>query len=525
MAKATVRGSFNLFWGLVASSIISALSVTVVQRLLSPDSYALIPIALTAPNMIAMFRDWGVNSAMIQYIAQYKSENRLEDSRDMLEAGLLFELTLGFSLFSASFLSSDFLASFLGDSSISPLIRVTSLNILSGAILTATQSALLAYEKTSLRSITVICQSFLRVSLEPLLLISGLGVFGAILGTALALLIASLISTAILYLSIYRKLPKREGKRHILENMRVLLRYGLPMSISAISTGFLTQFYNVLMVKYCEKQAVGNYASALNFAVLLIFLAEPIATILFPAFSKIGVKKDVETLRSAFQSSVKYTALFIIPVTAGIIALSQPIIYTVVGDKYTAAPQYLAMYVITYLYTALGSLSVGGFLNGLGETKMTMKLTLITAAAGLPLSLLLIPLYGIAGLIFAALIAGIPSLAIGLLWIKRNYGVTVDWYSSGKILAASATAAAMSHLAIAQLSIPSWMQLIVGFLIFLAVYITLVPLIGALSGGDLKNLREMLSELGPFSKLFALLLSVIEKVLALKPSVDSERKL
>jgi len=45
-----------------------------------------------APNLITIFRDWGVNSAMIKYTAQYRSENKADNVKDVLTAGILFEL-------------------------------------------------------------------------------------------------------------------------------------------------------------------------------------------------------------------------------------------------------------------------------------------------------------------------------------------------------------------------------------------------------------------------------------------------
>ena len=48
MAKVSVKGGFNLFWGVIASSIISALGVILVARILSPAEYNLVAIALIA---------------------------------------------------------------------------------------------------------------------------------------------------------------------------------------------------------------------------------------------------------------------------------------------------------------------------------------------------------------------------------------------------------------------------------------------------------------------------------------------
>jgi len=48
MARVSVKGGFNLFWGAAASSIISALGVILVALILSPSEYNLVAIALIA---------------------------------------------------------------------------------------------------------------------------------------------------------------------------------------------------------------------------------------------------------------------------------------------------------------------------------------------------------------------------------------------------------------------------------------------------------------------------------------------
>ena len=143
---------------------------------------------------------------------------------------------------------------------------------------------------------------------------------------------------------------------------------------------------------------------------------------------------------------------------------------------------------------------------------MNLKLTVVTSAIGLPLSIMLIPKHGIIGLIATTLTTGLPSLFIALWYVKKHYGAAIDWTSSAKILLASALAAAITYVIISQLSLFSWIKLIVGALIFLTTYTTTAPLIGAVNKTDTKNLKEMLKALGPFAALFTLPLYIIEKL-------------
>jgi peptidoglycan biosynthesis protein MviN/MurJ (putative lipid II flippase) len=142
-----------------------------------------------------------------------------------------------------------------------------------------------------------------------------------------------------------------------------------------------------------------------------------------------------------------------------------------------------------------------------------MKLGLITLGMGLPLSLILIPMFGIPGLIVTTLVSGIPSTAVGLWWTKRHFGATVDWTSSTRVLVASAVAAVTTYVTISQLNYQYWVELVFGGITFLILYFVAAPLTRAVNKNDVTNLKEMLSDLGPFSLLFHIPLNIVEKLL------------
>ena len=82
-------------------------------------------------------------------------------------------------------------------------------------------------------------------------------------------------------------------------------------------------------------------------------------------------QKERETLRNVFQFSVKYAALLIVPAAAAIMALSKPLVFTLFGTKYAYAPLFLALCAASYLYSALGSLSLGNLINAKEKPQST----------------------------------------------------------------------------------------------------------------------------------------------------------
>jgi lipopolysaccharide exporter len=513
LAKISAKGVFNISWGLAASSIISAVGVMLVAGILSGSDYGLVAIALVGPNFIAIFRDWGVDWATIKYTAQYRSENKQANVESVLVTLISFELLLGFILSMISFLLSGFLANILDRPNIVPLIQIASFTIFADALLKASQAAFTGYERMEFHSVSSIVYSSLKTTFMTLLVVLGFGTFGAIIGLTVAYLFSGIFAIALLYFAIFKNLRKQgNNKLEIRATIKTLFRYGLPLSISAILTGSLAQFYNFLIAIYCTDLIIGNYQVALNFAFIVTFFVMPVLTVLLPAFSKINSQEERNMLGNVFQFSVKYASLLIVPVAFAIIALAQPGVTAIFGEKYSFSPLYLALYAVTFVYTAFGFLSIENLLKSQGKTDFNLKLTIVTSAIGLILNVVLIPAFGIVGLLVTNIVSGVPSMVIALLWIKKKFNATIDWISSVKILLASALATIATFVMTSQLNFNKWLILTVGALIFLIVYLTTAPLLGAINKTDIQNFKEMLKGLGPLSPIFTLPILIIERL-------------
>jgi O-antigen/teichoic acid export membrane protein len=519
IAKVSAKGGFHLLWGLVVSTVISAVGSIFIAILLGADNYGLYGIVLTLPNMLAIFRDMGVNVAMTRYTAQFRAGNRHDELRSVFISGLIFEIILGLVLTIVSFLLSGYLEEIWNRPNIAPLIQIASISILAGALTTSALSLFTGMERMELTSIVWVAQSVIKTVLIVVLVLLGLGTRGATIGYALSTIIGGLVGVILIGV-LYKTLPKPSSlKLEIKAYIGTMLAYGVPISLATILSSFLAQFYLFLLPNVAGNIIIGNYHVAQNFVILITFFATPITTILFPAFSKLDAQKERETLQNAFQYSVKYASLLVVPVTAMVMCLSIPAVSTIFANEYDYAPLFLALLAIQYLYTALGSLSNGNLIYGQGQTTYLLYLTILTCSIGFPMGYLLINSFGVLGLIATSLTAGIPSMLLSLRFIKQRYGVSINWGSSARILISSALSAAVTYAIIGQLQLASWMQLAIGVVTFLVILIPTMLLTRTVSRQDIDNIRSMLSSLGPLSSIANKILSLLEKAMdALKLS-------
>jgi O-antigen/teichoic acid export membrane protein len=513
MGKTSATGSFHMLIGVAASTIIMALGTIVLGRLLSTDEYGLYGIVLVPATFINLFRDWGINSAMTKYIARQRATHKEEEIHNFIAAGLIFEVTTGIALSLLSLLIANLIATtvFQRPESAS-YIAISSVSIISGSLLAVSQASFIGFERMELNSFTLVCQAIVKTAVGPALVLLGYSVLGAVIGNVLGLVAAGTIGLATFYFTLYRPLTKHATTRSsIRKTLGKMLRYGVPLSIYYGLGGILTQIYAFLVIPLTSNTMYGNYLTAFNFSVLLTFLSVPITTVLFPTFAKLDENTEHELVRTVFASSIKYTSILLIPATTAVMVLSGPMIGTLYGEKYVYGPFFLTIYVTGNLFAVLGSLSLGGFLSGLGKTTILMMQSIVTFVIGIPLGLLLIPTIGMTGLIIASTVCGVPSMLWGLHWIWKHYEAKADLKSSTKILAASTLAAAATYLPITLLQTANWIKLIIGLTIFLSVYVLGAPIIGAVSTTDIQNLRTMFSGLGIISKIINIFLRAAEK--------------
>ncbi len=527
MGKTSATGSFQLFIGRIVSTIVLAVGTIIVGIFISDVQYGLYTIALVPATTFLLFQDWGVSFALTKYCANLRAAKKEGELRRIIISGLTFEVITGIALTLISFLTANFVASAIFSNPESAfLVALASIAILFTAIYGVSLSVFIGFERMRLSTVVMIVSAIVQGLVSPLLVFLGFGAFGALVGYTVGSVASGVTGLALLYFAIFRKLPLGSlNKPKILQTLKPLLHYGIPLSIATIISGVTSQIYYFVMASSADVAMIGNYKIATNFAVFLTFFIYPIQTVVFPAFSKIDPTKDKQLLNTVFASSVKYASLFLAPATIALMILAAPLINTIYGDKWASAPLFLTLSIVGNVFVVLGSLSLSQLLSGMGETRMLMRMKALTFCIGVPLAFLLIPTFGIVGLIVVgSLIAGLPSLLFGLYWTWKRYGTKADLRNSAKIFLASAIAGATTYLFMSTFVAASWILLIASALLFLAIYIISIPVVGAVNRMDISNLRVMFSGLGPLSKLLEIPLTIIEKPLSIKEKSSKLQK-
>jgi O-antigen/teichoic acid export membrane protein len=487
VAEDSVRGGFFLISGTALATIILAVTSIVTARLLGPELYGQYTLALVTPQLLFLFTDLGVSQGITKFTAGFRSAGKEAQIKRIVKYGLLLRTITGTAIFALNYLLADYFAAFfLQRPELSFYIRLASLAVLFQALYTTGSAAFVGLDKTEYEALTANITALTKATTSIALVLLGFGVAGAVIGHVASFLSAAITALCMLFILTRRIQAVENHGPQMLNTFRTLIRYGAPLYISLILIGVVPLYQNIVLAMFTTDTAIGNYKAAANFIALMSVISVPIATILLPSFSKLH-HATTEKIRTFFQVVNKYTALIITPLAVLIILFANEIVTLIYGETYQLAPAFLAAYCTLYFLVGLGYLTLGSFYNGLGRTRTTMTISLITFIVLLALSPLLARTYGVIGAILALVVASATGTVYGFYIARRTFHVEFDRRALFKIYLTAGASAIPSTVILHASSLPLALTVAIGGLSYLLTYATLAPAVRIMTRDELQT--------------------------------------
>ena len=514
IAEQAARGGLFLFVGTASSTVVLAIGSIMIARLLGPSGYGLYALTLLMPSLLVSLADVGMNYALIRLPAKLRSEGDYKGSNRAIRLGILLKLSLSVAAFLICYFGADLIATtVLNRAELAPFLRLASILIVFQTLLEATSNSFVGLDFMQYSASIQILYSILKSVLAPAFILIGLGLAGAIAGHLVGIFVAGLTGAAILFTKHVRSTGDTSGSSSV--KIGMLLGYGLPLYLAAILGAFLPQYQSMVLAHFATNVEIGNFNAAWNFNSLLLILMNPIATAMFPMFSKMDTENQRSDLARAFALAVKYTSLILIPASIAVMVFSRDLVYVTYGRGYTLAPQYLIILSALYLLTGLGFSIVGSFLNGVAETRTFLTMSILALAIYLPLGPALVSFGGPYGLLIAYILSEAASVLYGVRQASAKFSARPDLKASGRILLA-ALGAAVPTVGLTRLDPlgTGILDLIIGGMLYLATYMTLAPILKAVDKQDISNLRTILCRTRMVARLANPVLEYEDKLLS-----------
>lgn len=415
--KKKVRDSF--LWVTLTNMIVRGIGFCItifLARLLLPEAFGLVAIAMLIIAFFSLFQDLGISAALIY---------RKTKIKEAANSAFFLNLILSFIFFILVCLSADYVATFFGTREAVLVIKVLSVTfvILS---LGAIQSVLLEKELEFKKKFWVETIPILMYGGVALVLaVNGQGVWSLVF----AYLSQVLIQTILLwFLSTWR--PSFSFSWKITKELLDYGKYVLGFNLLAYGGA---KGDSLVVGKLLSTTSLGFYTLAYSIASLpATSFSQVISKVTFPTYSKLKDKMDV--LKSAYLKVLTLSAVIIIPVNLGLFVLAPEIVHALLGEKWLPIVPVLQVLCFFGILRALGG-TTGPVFYSVGKPKMLFKLNLFALTV---LAILLYPLtskYGILGAGIAALISTVIANTWAFFKVAKILKITLKEIIKGVCLA------------------------------------------------------------------------------------------
>ena len=423
----------------------------VLARLLSPDDYGLLGLVGIVTVVCTALVNGGFTTALI----------RKKDATDD-DYNTVFICNLGMSLllYGVTFLCAPLIADFFSREELTPLVRVSSLGLIIGALGMVQQTRLTKRIDFKTQTKITLVASAVSGVVGIGMALAGFGVW-ALVGQQLT---SQIISTILLY--IYNRwLP---CLRFSIESFHELFGFGWKMMVSILLDAVWKELNQVVVGKFYNPATLGQYTRAKHYAQLFSQnLTAVMERVTYPVLSSIQDEK--ERMVSAYRRMIR-TSMFITTVVLfSLGAVSEPLIYCMIGPKWHEASTYLPLICITYSLYPLHAINLN-MLQVQGRSDLFLGLEIIKKIITLA-PLFIGAFIGIIPMLLTNMVVGIIAYFLNSHYSGRLLGYS-SWMQLRDIVPSYtlAIAIALSVWFLKYLPLSYWivlpMQITVGAAVF-----------------------------------------------------------
>ena len=431
-ARRLVKGSAIVFVALVASGLIAFLLRVFLARSFSVEEYGFFYTALALVSFFGLFRGFGLGSALVKHIPEFKLRGQSSKIKSSITFALLFQAIFAFLVAALLFVFSDQIAlafssladmAVVGMANASLVFKILSIWFFVAIFSPTFRAAFQGFQNMLVYAL----MGFFEILFVLLSVILLVGLFGiGIGGVAFAYVLAALITAVLGLFLFWRGYPRvlREKVRITKPLIKKLFVFALPVFIGGLG-GLIIGYTDTLMIAgFWSSKQVGFYQTAQPAARILWYLATPLVVVLFPMISELWARRERELLGNALHFLTKFSFILIIPAALVFIAFPDVVINLLFGSRYLAGTtvlQILAGAAIVYMLYAI----LVSTINGIGKPIINTKVVGVMASLNLAGNLVLIPVYGIEGAAIATLSAYTLGLVLMFYYARKLVKFTV----------------------------------------------------------------------------------------------------
>lgn len=353
----TSRAVFWSMGGNIGVSAIRFVGTMIIARILAPEEFGIIGMASLFTELIAIFGNLGMTSALIQL---------KETDEEFKSTAFWTNMMCATGLFIVSVLAAPLAANFFNQPDVQPVLTILASMYIFSA-LAITHASLLCKElRFKEMAIIEIISNLVRIFLIVLLALAGFGFWSLVWGNVIERILKT-----IFIVSVHSWRPKFIFSRKKFDR---LFHFGRNIYGQSFVNYFSNNIDFIITGKILGPQSLAFYQFAYNLPHLVLnHVSAGIENVSFPVFSKL---QDERTrLARGFLKSVKYISIVTFPLMAGLAFVAKDFMATMYGAQW--APAVLPLQILCFSGAIRSvTVTIHPVLQAIGRPDITLKYTL-----------------------------------------------------------------------------------------------------------------------------------------------------
>ena len=426
----------------------------VLARLLTPEEYGLIGIVAVFTTVMLGIVDSGFSNALIR-----KKDVTNKDYNTLF----FFNLIVSVALFALLFVCAPLIAKFFDRPQLVDLVRVMGIVLILQA-LSIVQNTILT-KRIDFKTKT-------KASVISAVLSGVIGIAMAYMGFGVWSLVAQQLSRQLVYTICLWILNKWWPRIKLsIESLKYMWGFGWKLLVSGLLDNIWKELYQVVVGKFYSSAVLGQYTRATQYAGLLSSnITSIVQRVTYPVLSE--VQGDKERMVRGYRRIIKVTMFITAILMLSMGAVSEPLIYCLIGSQWHEAATYLPFICISMSLYPLHAINLN-MLQVQGRTDIFLVLEILKKViAVVPICLgIFVSIYW---MLIGSLCAGILCFFLNSYYTGRSLGYS-SWMQLKDIAPSYGIAflIAISVYFLKFLPISYWVifpfQIIVGSLVFFAI--------------------------------------------------------
>lgn len=425
----------------------------VLARILSPSDYGTIALITVFINILNVFVDSGLGSALIQ-----------KKDADNIDFSTVFYTNVVFCvvLYAVMFFASPLIAKFYNRPELTSLVRVLSITILISGVKNIQQSYV---------SRTLQFRKFFFATLVGTIIAAVLGIWMAYHGAGVwALVTQQLTNLTIDTIILWITVKWRPDFVFSFQRLKGLFSYGWKLLVSALLDTVYNNLRNLIIGKKYSSEDLAFYTKGELFPKTIVSnINNAIDSVLLPAMS--AEQDDKIRVKQMTRRAIKTSTFCIAPLMMGLAACAENIVKLLLTDKWLFCVPFLRIFCITYMFFPIHTANLNA-IKAVGRSDLFLKLEIIKKIVGF-IILLSTMWFGVMVIAYSMLLASLLSQIINSWPNKKllDYGYLEQLKD---ILPGILLAVAMGIAVYFVKFVPVvyWLQLIIQIVLGAVIYVT-----------------------------------------------------